>query len=357
MNFSTKKILIVAFISLITLNSCNDDFSINGEWQDITMVYGLLNSSDTAQYIKINKAFLGEGDVYEMAQVSDSIQYSAILDVSLFEYKIIDESISPYEPGNWERTTRDAIQLLRTNEIPKDTGVFANDENYLYKTNEQILEGYKYILEIINPETGKKVWSETYMISKLVVSNPKQSSYFKIFMNKEVMVYKTEWKAAVFGKVYQVALRFNYYEVLNYDTTKHSVLFNYDEQTINEVREPGKLAFEMKQKIGGVDFYERVANSIFEKPGVVRIAGRLDFIYYVGGQSYSTYMSVSKSGNNYGQSSTAYSNIKNGKGLFDCRYKYDKIDGIMLTYASIDSLNRGRYTKHLNFVNFTIDYE
>jgi len=357
MNLSIKKAATVIFISIIALQACNDDFSINGEWQDITMVYGLLNSSDTAQYIKINKAFMGEGDVYEMAQVSDSVQYNTILDVSLIEYKIIDKSLPPYKPENWERTTRESIKLERTNEIPKDEGVFANDKNYLYKTTESIYDGYKYILEIVNPETAKKVWSETYMIHKLVVTNPKMSNLSKISMNQEFKPYFTEWESAIYGKVYQVALRFYYYEIENYDTTKHSVIFYYNEQTVNEVREPFEIGLKMKQKVGGVDFYQRVANSINEKPGIVRIASKLDFIYYAGGSSYSTYLSVSKAGSNYGQSSTAYTNIKNGKGLFDCRFKYDKLTGKQLTNASIDSLHRGRYTKQLNFAIFTIDYE
>jgi len=70
-----KNVFLLLFLLLI-LSACNDDFPINSEWKDITIVYGLLNASDTVQYIKINKAFLGEGDVYAMAREADSIQYS-----------------------------------------------------------------------------------------------------------------------------------------------------------------------------------------------------------------------------------------------------------------------------------------
>ena len=108
----------ILLVAIVLLTACNDDFSINSEWEDITLVYGLLNSSDSIQYIKINKAFLGEGDVYEMAAVSDSIQYANELNVHLIEYEIIDKNTTPYNFDNWERTTREPILLTRTDEIP-----------------------------------------------------------------------------------------------------------------------------------------------------------------------------------------------------------------------------------------------
>ena len=83
-----KQTILLLLIITSIFTSCDDDFSINDKWKDITIVYGLLNNSDTAQYIKINKAFLGNGDVYEMAAVSDSIQYDIELDVKLLEYKL-----------------------------------------------------------------------------------------------------------------------------------------------------------------------------------------------------------------------------------------------------------------------------
>lgn len=353
MKFFILKIAAIFFICSVAFQACENEFSINDEWQDITIVYGLLNRSDTAQYVKINKAFLGDGDVFEMAEISDSIQYNTVLDVSLVEYKLTDENLSPYYSYNWEQTNRTPIKLSRTDEIPKDEGVFGIEKNYLYKTTESISDGYKYIVEIENPDNGKHVWAETFMINRFIVSMPLNSDSYQVNMANEGNPFKTEWKSAVYGKIYETDLQFNYIEVLNGDTSIHNVIFNYEEHLVNEVREPNEpMGLEMSQEMGGVDFYQRVARGIEENTDAVRIAIDLDFIYHIGGQSYSTYLSVSTSASSYGQSSAAYSNIKNGKGLFDCRYLY-KREGVKFHRYSIDSLSSGRFTKHLNFVNFT----
>jgi hypothetical protein len=350
MKRTTLLLLTFAFIFV----SCDDDFSINDKWQDITIVYGLLNNTDTAQYIKINKAFLGEGDVYQMAAVSDSIQYSANLDVKLIEYKIIDTELDPYFTTSWERTDREPIILYKTNEIPKKEGVFGNDVNYLYKTTETLYDRYKYVIEIVNPETNKKVSSETYMIYNLKVVSPNIDVRFKVDMSNERHTFATSWKSAVYGKIYQVQLCFNYLEIINNDTIKKSVYFKYPEQKNSVVTLPGRQGSEMQQPVGGVDFYQKIASNVDKKDNVKRIFSGIDFIYDIGGQSFTTFLSVSNAVGSYGQIPAAYTNIKNGKGIFDCRKSY-KIQRKMITNASLDSLSRGRFTKHLGFVNWTLD--
>ena len=67
---------LVFFVFIISLfAACSTDFNINADWQEITVVYGLLNQKETTHYIKINKAFLGEGNALTMAQIEDSSSY------------------------------------------------------------------------------------------------------------------------------------------------------------------------------------------------------------------------------------------------------------------------------------------
>ena len=57
-------------------SACETDFDVNAEWEETTVVFGLLDASegkDQLQKIKISKAFLGNMDAYQMAQYSDSI--------------------------------------------------------------------------------------------------------------------------------------------------------------------------------------------------------------------------------------------------------------------------------------------
>ena len=52
---------------LVVFSSCETDFDVNAEWDDVTIVYGLLDPNNEIQLIKINKAYLGAGDAIQMA--------------------------------------------------------------------------------------------------------------------------------------------------------------------------------------------------------------------------------------------------------------------------------------------------
>ena len=52
-----KNLTLAVCTTLLLLFSCKEDFELTAEWEDITVVYGLLNLADTAQYIKITRVF------------------------------------------------------------------------------------------------------------------------------------------------------------------------------------------------------------------------------------------------------------------------------------------------------------
>src|SRR6185436_11919047 len=116
----TKKyFLTVLFASAVAygifLSSCSTEVDLLEEYKPITVVYCLLNTQDGTQYIKVNKAFLGEGNALVMAQQSDSINYQpGSIDVTL-------EKINPATGQVLQTITCDT-----TTQIPKDGGTFSN---------------------------------------------------------------------------------------------------------------------------------------------------------------------------------------------------------------------------------------
>ena len=75
---------IILALSFTVFTSCEKGIQINDDYKDITIVYGLLNPSDSLSYLRIEKAFLSEGDIFQAAQIPDSNLYSYKLDVKLF---------------------------------------------------------------------------------------------------------------------------------------------------------------------------------------------------------------------------------------------------------------------------------
>ena len=83
-----KKIAIFLLLISVFFMACETDFEVNASWKEVTVVYGLLDQSQQQQYIKINKAYLGEGDALQMASVADSSNYNPEdLEVKIFKVK------------------------------------------------------------------------------------------------------------------------------------------------------------------------------------------------------------------------------------------------------------------------------
>ena len=115
-----KKILIL--LSTILLFSCETEFEINADWQELMVVHGILDQSQQEQFVRINKAFLGEQDALVMASISDSSNYNpSDLLVRLIKMRKMTSSSINYE-------LLDSIDLVDTI-MPKDNGEFYTDDN------------------------------------------------------------------------------------------------------------------------------------------------------------------------------------------------------------------------------------
>ena len=80
------KIGILLSISIILLfTQCKNEFEVNDDWKDITVVYGLLNQTEDTNYIRVTKGFLGNEDANIMAHIKDSLYYKNV-DVLLEEW-------------------------------------------------------------------------------------------------------------------------------------------------------------------------------------------------------------------------------------------------------------------------------
>ena len=76
-NFATmKKITFIFLLTSLLFTSCESDFDINADWEEVTVVFGLLDQSQEKQFIRINKAFLGNESAYLMAQEADSLNFN-----------------------------------------------------------------------------------------------------------------------------------------------------------------------------------------------------------------------------------------------------------------------------------------
>jgi hypothetical protein len=333
-----KKWLSLFILSLLFATSCDTDVDIIGNYQDITVVYGLLNQVDSISYIKVNKAFLGEGNVLLMAQEPDSSSYGNNLDVKIEEY---DANLHLTKTFVFDTTTI----------YDKDSGTFYYPRQVLYKyvTKNQLSLDATYKLTIHNKSSGKDITSQTPLVSdfaivKPLINNPSKPT---ITFPDNASLKDIEWISAKNGRRYEVVMRFNYKEKFfdNPDTLFKHVNYFFLTQKSKSL-EGGE---DMLLQFANENFYKFLEATVPYDPDVEqqvdsRVSGTVDFIFSVAGDDFNTYLEVNEPSNSIVQDRPAYTNVTNGIGIFSCRY--NKMRRFFLNPVTVDVL----VNKNLKFV-------
>src|SRR5690606_31911269 len=117
-----------------------------------------LNQNDSIHYIKVSKAFLGEGDALSFAQVYDSLYYDDNVVVQMEEY-INDNLIK-------------TITLRDTTGIEKEPGIFAYPNQKLYYTRAILNPLAEYKLLVTNNTTGNVAYANTSLVRGFQLTRP-----------------------------------------------------------------------------------------------------------------------------------------------------------------------------------------
>ena len=310
-NFADMKnfFSLISLISFIVLfKSCDTDFDVNAEAKEIIVVYALLDKSRDTQYVKINKAFLGENNALIMAQNSGSTNFLPS-DLEVKVYKSTSNEVI------------DSVYLVDT-VLVKEEGIFANDENIIYYfVNNNFLNGNSnYSLNVKNVNTQNSVNSNTNIINSFSFNNFNSNAFLFGFYNPSQpdtlkFLSKTmEWNKVTNGEIYQLDLRFNYNEDDGNNLTNKSLLFS---QPLEEFT--GGV---MTSTIEGSKFFNFLQQNIQENENVVRRFLSIDIIMTIGTPELNTYIKVNEPITGIVQHRPQYSNIDNGIGLFSSRYTH-----------------------------------
>jgi hypothetical protein len=330
------------FILTVLISSCKTDFDVNAEWKDITVVYGLLNPYSDTQYVKINKCFLGEASAYDMAAVSDSVLY-ADLTAKLIPGEIKDD-------GSFIVSGTE-IMLQKTNNHYKEPGIFATDNNVLYITTAALDKTKDYRIEISVP--GKDLISaNTYLIDMSDIENQGSFSSLNLVKDENDVL---ELNAVPYGRVYEIVVKFNYYEVTADSTYLKYILWPQNNVLSKGLDGDEKLSF----ILSGNSFLSNVANQIKSaddyNPDVIqRVAFErpIELFIYCGSDDLNTYIEVSKPADGVAQEKPGYTNITNGIGLFTSRSDaFAPSSKTKITDKTYDNLATSIYTIDLKFLD------
>ena len=297
----------------VAFQSCETDFDVTAPYKDITVVYGLLSQNDTVHYIKINKAFIGEGNALEYAQNEDSSSYGNNLEVVLREYR----------NGNPLRT----FNCDTTSVYNKEPGVFYAPKQVVYKSAFAIPanDEMEYRLEVRNKITGKVTSGETSLISTFNVESPRPGQRTINFAT-EGSIQRIKWTSAKNGKRYNVAIRFWFDEVIaaTKDTIPRYIDWTFSSVKSNSIQggEPLEIQYAPATFFSMCkNLIPYKANDVLSESDIsIRRANFVEVVFAVAADDLNTYMEVNEPSSGIVQDKPDYTNIENGIGLFSSRF-------------------------------------
>ncbi len=363
MKKQTKFSIAFAILSSIFLfSSCENELKTTGEFKEIPVVYGLLNWQDSAQYIRIERAFLDDKiGATVLAANADNLYFKDaevhLLKVNNANNQIAQDIVLQKVDGTQEG-------------YPRATGIFANTPNFLYKTKETLdtssyitntgngsirTDKYRYRLTILNKESGKTYTAETRLIPEFFLSLPQAGSTTQ------------SWIAEVSAPKYKT------FEVTvaprNSSSFDMDLHFQYTEKNLNTgayenknfvwklARNLHPVEGKVSIKIDHVQLYNTLNTYIPVKGNEIVRCGRslrYNVYVYAAGAAYSNYKETITE--NTGVSSSdiipQYTNITDGRGFFSSRCLY-KSDAFLFNPTTIDSIAGSYRTAKLNFTRFS----
>ncbi len=311
MKFNSLLLLVLPL--LILTSSCETDFDVTADYKEIAIVYGLLSQNDTVHYLRINKAYLGDGNALIYAANHDSSSFGTSIEVIVTETNM----------NGIQKT----IVFDTTTIHDKKAGIFYSPDQLMYKATAILNPLSTYTLKVKNKTSGNEVTSVTNLIQDFSISKPaKNAAGIRRFDFKRdtISMQKIEWSSAVNGRLYQPILRF-YFKEINFtgDTITREIEWKFASYKSSSLEGGEKLSVDFKSE----EFYKLCEDNIpyadiqLEEDVSSRLVDHFVIDFTVVGDEFSTYLDVNGPTTGLLLEKPSYSNITNGLGLFSSIYK------------------------------------
>jgi len=315
-------------ILAITHYSCETDFDVTADYKEIAIVYGLLSQNDTTHYLRITKAFLGDGNALVYALNPDSSSFGTLIDVKLLEMsdtdvlrEIIFDTVTIHNKDAGDVNYLD------------NKGDFYAPDQLMYKANAILDPARNYKLMVRNRSTGYEIESVTNLVLDFTITKPTApaNNLPKLdFKREPVSNQKIEWNSAANGRLYQPVIQF-YYKETSLPNTADTILrfFEWIFPAVNSKSLVGgeKMIIEFSSE----EFYRLCEEKVpypdasVENNVNIRIADYFNLKFVVAGDEFSTYLDVNSPTTGLLLEKPTYTNIENGLGVFSSRYTKNRI--------------------------------
>lgn len=358
---------IVLTILFLTFFSCENKLNILSDWKSIPVVFGIFNEKDSINYLKVNKVFLGQGDVMTFASNFDSIHYNPESISVLVHEKTWEFDNNTFTQG-W--ITQNTHILEPVYNINKPEGFFHSPNQIIYALNTELNSSIKYSIEIIDLENDT-ILAYTDPIDIIMPSmliQPNSFSALNIINNS--FNSKAEWITSPGSNLFELKVIFKYVEfsIFNESDTIHKELewkFPFFQSSNLNGNENMSYIIDPSQfytfLISNIDVDPNLRRYVYGTQAVNSGTGSvvishscMTFELLSAGVDLSTLILSNQNSNSFVLEKIEYSNIKNGLGIFSSR-NYDIVENVKINNVTNDSISLNSITQPLNFGYFRLN--
>jgi hypothetical protein len=342
-----SRILLSLSALALVLASCSTDFEVNAPFEEIPVVYGLLDPTDNVQYIRLNRAFLQEGaNALVLATDPNEIYYDDRVEVRLEEYdgsNLISSTLL-------ERVDGDTLG------IPKAEGDFANVPNILYRTFKSLNESFRYRLTVKSDELEIDIAAETNLVQDFQVTRPTPFPGPLTAINMASLLdYQMRWNNGIGAKIYDLELTV-YYRAFDFQDPDNFLFTDSASWLVAKNIEASNPNSEtaVEYDIDRDGFYLWLADEFPDQEDVYRLVDSISFRLFAGNELLFDFVQFNEAqlGITADQVTPEFTNVEgNGLGLFASRTEKRTLK-YKLSNQTVDSIACGQFTKDLQFMTF-----
>ncbi len=327
---------LVAFIFCGIFFACANDLDLIEEGNDIPIVYGLLSAQDTAQYLRVEKAFADESiSAVDLAMDPSNLYYENAR-VALIHEATGQEYIFEEVDGNAEGYQR-------------EEGIFANAPNTLYKklsSEINLIEGDSYRLEVLKDDSDIPVTAQTLLVANSCIKKPGEMGLIDLRPNS---TYTLQWRGNETLALFDIYFEIN---VLEKDNSVAGSAFQprtYEWKVLEGFAVEPDVG-NIEHQLDGINFYSFMSGALEKDPKWERVFRDINVIILGGGVELQDYRSVGLAnlGITSSQDIPVFTNLSEGRGIFSSITRSEVLN-VPLNGLSLDSLTTNALTRDLGF--------
>lgn len=322
----SKNSLLVSALLLLLFSSCKVEFSPNGPWNEIPVVYCLLDQGDDTTYVRVQHCYLAEGNQYQYASVPDSIYYPQdALTVQLEAWNTWRDDMGVSH--RYGESPAQVFTFNYTEQYDKEEGQFTTQRHpvYYYPTAGLLDSNKIYRLVIIKNASGDTLaTAETGLVcGNMSMVSPNNTLGFNFSGVGNNKTCNISWTSLKLARQYQPIVRFYYRDfIVNQlsPTTLDTVLVPHYIDIPCPVKKsnvnPGvALSVLLEQST----FLNTIKENIDNPTVTKNIRDTVDIFVYCATEDLAAYIYASTPSDGINQERQTYSNINGGLGVFAAR--------------------------------------